>query len=62
VTDQEDNDLGVVTALIETGAHDVLRVEKDGHSTLIPFVEGTFILDVDVENKHIQVDWDGSEE
>ncbi|MPQ77086.1 ribosome maturation factor RimM [Hydrogenovibrio sp. JE_KL2] len=62
VTDQEDNDLGVVTALIETGAHDVLRVEKEGHSTLIPFVEGTFILDVDVENKHIQVAWDGSEE
>lgn len=62
VTDQEGKNLGVVTSLIETGAHDVLRIEQDDHSVLIPFVEGTFILDVDVENKHIQVDWDDSEE
>lgn len=61
VINQEGKTLGVVTSLVETGAHDVLRIEQDDHSTLIPFVEGTFILDVDVESKHIRVDWNDSE-
>lgn len=53
--------LGKVTELIETGAHDVLRVQKPDElelgSILIPFVMDQFILNVDVKAKIIQVDW-----
>ena len=50
--------LGVVKNLLETGAHDVLRVENAaGEQTLIPFVEGHYIQSVDIENKQIVVDW-----
>ncbi|RUM90386.1 MAG: ribosome maturation factor RimM [Thiomicrospira sp.] len=61
VTNVEGEDLGQVTEIVETGAHDVLRVEKQAEtgliSTLIPFVMETFILEVDVESKQIKVDW-----
>lgn len=49
--------LGEVSGLVETGAHDVLRVEGE-HSDLIPFVMDEFILSVDIEHKLIVVDWD----
>lgn len=53
--------LGTVTELVETGAHDVLRVQKPDEagmgSILIPFVMEQFILDVDVKAKTIKVDW-----
>lgn len=53
--------LGQVTELVETGVHDVLRVEKTAElgkgSELIPFVMERFILNVDIETKTIQVDW-----
>ncbi|MDX1796174.1 MAG: ribosome maturation factor RimM [Hydrogenovibrio sp.] len=57
VTNLEGDVLGKVTSLVETGAHDVLRVESDQGSTLIPFVEDKFIIDVDVDHKQIKVDW-----
>lgn len=51
--------LGEVTGLVETGAHDVLRVENKSNGTtyLIPFVFDNFIIEVDVANKQILVDW-----
>lgn len=51
--------LGKVTELVETGAHDVLRVQQSSEqeSTLIPFVMDEFILAVDTQNKQIEVDW-----
>lgn len=57
VTNLEGEALGRVTSLVETGAHDVLRVESDQGSTLIPFVDDEFIIDVDIENQQIKVDW-----
>jgi 16S rRNA processing protein RimM len=57
VVNLQNENLGVVTSLVETGAHDVLRVEKDGNSTLIPYVKDEFILGVDTEQKTISVDW-----
>ncbi|MBY0580052.1 MAG: ribosome maturation factor RimM [Burkholderiales bacterium] len=48
-------ELGSVGDIIETGANDVLEVK--GESThLIPFV-GKVVLDVDLENSVIRVDW-----
>jgi len=57
VINLQNEELGIVTALVETGAHDVLRVEKEDSSILIPYVEDKFILNVDIEFKTIQVDW-----
>jgi 16S rRNA processing protein RimM len=57
VTNLQNQYLGLVTSLVATGTHDVLRVEKDGFSTLIPFVEDRFVLDINVCLKEIKVDW-----
>jgi 16S rRNA processing protein RimM len=57
VSTQEGVLLGEVTGMLETGAHDVMRVEG-AHGDLIPFVMDEFILSVDIENKQIVVDWE----
>ncbi len=57
VTNCQNEQLGTVTELVETGAHDVLRVEREGRSTLIPFVEERFVLDINIQQKTIKVDW-----
>lgn len=48
--------LGVVSGLIETGAHDVLVVAAE-RERLIPFVRGVYVLDVDLARGVIEVDW-----
>lgn len=49
--------LGSVDHLIETGANDVLVVKGD-RERLIPFVMGQVIVQVDLEQGEIRVDWD----
>lgn len=49
--------LGVVSHVMETGAHDVLVVKGEGE-ILIPFVMQDFILEVDLGKGEIVVDWD----
>lgn len=55
----QDEPLGVVDSMLETGAHDVLVVE-DGKDTqrLIPFVMNKIVDSVDLDNKIIRVDWE----
>jgi 16S rRNA processing protein RimM len=55
VTNREGVDLGEVTSLLETGAHDVLVV-KGRREHLIPFV-AAFVGAVDLEKGTIEVDW-----
>jgi len=50
-------DLGVVEDLMETGANDVLVV-RDERERLIPFVQGQFVKEVDLEAGKMTVDWD----
>lgn len=50
-------DLGTVSHLLATGANDVLVVQGKTE-TLIPFVMGSVVLDVDVEQGKITVDWE----
>ncbi len=57
VINNTDEILGVVTGLLETGANDVLVVEADKQRHLIPYVQGVYIKDIDIERKVIQVDW-----
>jgi 16S rRNA processing protein RimM len=57
VINQQDEMLGVVTELLETGANDVLVVEADKQRYLIPYVRDVYIKDVDIELGVIRVDW-----
>lgn len=61
VKNQQGELLGKVTELVETGAHDVLRVIGEKRY-LIPFVYDVFVFDVDTDQRMITVDWDVSEE
>ena len=49
--------IGRVRELLETGANDVLVVAGE-RETLIPFVIGSVVLDVDLVTGRIVVDWD----
>ena len=57
VINQAAETLGVVEALLETGAHDVLVV-KGERERLIPFVLEQGVLAVDLEARQIRVDWE----
>lgn len=55
-------DLGAVSAVMATGANDVLVVQgdaqsMDGRERLIPFIDAV-ALEVDVDSRRIEVDWD----
>ena len=55
VVDEEENELGKVVEIIETLAHDTLRVRNaEGKEVLIPYVDA-FIVDTDIELKKIVV-------
>jgi 16S rRNA processing protein RimM len=56
VINQKQEHLGVVQTFLETGANDVLVVKGD-KEYLIPFIPHV-ILNVDMEKKEIEVDWD----
>ncbi len=49
-------DFGIVKRILATGANDVLVVAGQ-RETLIPFVQGSYVLEVDLEARRILVDW-----
>ena len=49
--------LGKVASMLETGAHDVMVVNGE-QERIIPFVMDKFIIDVDLANGQIEVDWE----
>jgi len=49
--------LGVVEELMDTGANDVLVI-RGQRQHLVPFIQGQFIMAVDLEGGRIDVDWD----
>ena len=52
----KDEYIGVVSEILETDAHEILRIKREGSSdALIPYVE-RFIVDVDVDEKRIDID------
>lgn len=51
-------ELGKVAYLLETGANDVLVVKDGDRETLIPFLSGQVIKDVDLARGQISVDWE----
>jgi 16S rRNA processing protein RimM len=56
VRNLQDEVLGTVDNLLETGANDVLVVQGDHGQLLIPFI-ASVARDVDLANKTISVDW-----
>ncbi len=57
VTNLQDVELGKVTGLLETGANDVLRVQKlHEKEKLIPFID-PIIIKVSLKLRQITVDW-----
>ncbi len=57
VSTKEGVELGVVDSMMETGANDVLVVKGD-KERLVPWIEGEVIVDVNLADKSITVDWD----
>ena len=58
VVNQQDVELGVVDRLFETGANDVLVVKDETQERLVPWTLGHAVLEVDMEQGVISVDWD----
>lgn len=57
VVHRDGTELGTVAYLLETGANDVLVVQGETER-LIPFVADKVILDVDLKDGVISVDWE----
>ena len=57
VVHRDGTELGRVSGLLETGAHDVLVVQGE-RERLIPFVAGQIVLGVDLDEGVIRVDWE----
>ena len=57
VVHRDGSELGMVSYLLETGAHDVMVVAGD-KERLIPFVMDKVVLGVDLDKGEIEVDWE----
>lgn len=57
VIDNNEQVLGTVSQLMETGSNDVLIV-KGEEDIAIPFIQGEVILNIDLDKKIISVAWD----
>ena len=57
VVNQVGQELGKVAYLLATGSHDVLVVQGE-KEVLIPFIRDTYIVDVDLAERLIRVDWE----
>lgn len=53
-------ELGRIDSIFETGANDVLVIKDKtaNNETLIPYVLGHFVVDIDLANKQMTVDWE----
>lgn len=57
VIDEEDNTVGIVTDVMETGSNDVLVVEtEEGKEILLPIIEEC-VLEIDTESGIIRIHW-----
>jgi len=63
VTNMENVDFGKVDHLFETGANDVVVVKKakqgdqEAQERLIPFIQEMYIIDINLTEKTMKVDW-----
>ena len=57
VVHRDGTELGTIKDMLETGAHDVMVVEGE-QERLIPFIKGRFVINVDLHEKQVNVDWE----
>lgn len=62
VVNQQEQDFGRVSHLLETGANDVLVVKADSESIddrerLIPYLVDSVVVEIDLQKQTIRVDW-----
>lgn len=52
--------LGTITGLIDVGAHDVVQIDPGNGAPpmLVPFVMDRYVLEVDLANGRLAVDWE----
>lgn len=61
VVHRDGTELGTIKDMLETGAHDVmvLKSEQEGEQErLIPFVKDAVVINVDLHEKRVDVDWE----
>ena len=61
VVHRDGTELGTIKDMLETGAHDVmvLTSEQEGEQErLIPFVKDKVVINVDLHEKQVNVDWE----
>jgi 16S rRNA processing protein RimM len=60
VINKQGDYFGKVVEIIPTGSNDVLLVQEDGKSKqhLIPYLQGEFIIEINLKQQYIVVDWD----
>ncbi len=59
VVDSDNQPIGEVIDLIETGANDVLIVRAGSKTEyLIPYIQGQVVKSIDLGEKRMMVDWD----
>ena len=61
VVRRDGTELGTIKEMLETGAHDVMVVQskKEGEQErLIPFVSNEIVINVDLDAKRVDVDWE----
>lgn len=56
VINQQDESLGEIIEMMETGAHDIIVVRGAGGQHLIPFVQ-PILIEVDLAARRVRVDW-----
>ena len=57
VVHRDGTELGTIKDMLETGANDVMVVAGE-QERLIPFIKGRFVLNVDLQEKRVDVDWE----
>ncbi len=62
VQNQQGQTLGTIARMLPTGANDVLVVEGQGPQLLIPYVLDYYVLEIDLEQKTMRVDWPWQDE
>ena len=58
VINQDGVELGVIDDIFETGANDVMAVKNGKEEILIPYSLEYIIMEINLEEGYIQVDWD----
>lgn len=62
VINQQRQQLGTITEMMETGANDVMVIKNAaGEETLIPYETSLFVLSVDIAKGEMQVNWEMDE-